>query len=441
MFYIIEKESSLDAIQKLVKLGCYVDVISSNDNYHPKLTSTVAVYIKLLNSGNGYIIPINHDEGINVDKERVYKLLSSTDKLYTLNKKELLYHFNLQSAIDISLLYSMSKYDKLEYNKDSKIINPFYNRYKDNKNINQLIPISKLYETSEKIYQGVKDIISYEIPEGFDFYNKTATNVFFLLEQSGIGIKYEAFNSIFKPKDPLYNTLDNRVLTQYNLYNSTSRPTNSYNSVNFAAIPHTDEHRKCFSPVNDYFVEFDFDGYHLRLLAEQIEYELTSDSAHKQLARLYFNKKEITDEEYKEAKQINFHAIYGKIPEKYSFLDIFTRIDDYIKELWKRYKNDGKVLAPISGKPFTTSLKRMNPQKLMNYVMQSLETSRNIVILKKLLKYLQTKKTTISLYTYDSIIMDFDKEDGKETLENIKSIMEEGGKYPVSFKYSKDLRL
>ena len=77
----------------------------------------------------------------------------------------------------------------------------------------------------------------------------------------------------------------------------------------------------------------------------------------------------------------------------------------------------------------------------MNYVMQSLETSRNIVVLKKLLKYLQTKKKTISLYTYDSIIMDFDKEDGKDTLENIKSIMEEGGKYPVSFKYSKDLSL
>ena len=83
----------------------------------------------------------------------------------------------------------------------------------------------------------------------------------------------------------------------------------------------------------------------------------------------------------------------------------------------------------------------MNPQKLMNYVMQSLETSRNIVILKELLKYLKTKKTTISLYTYDSIIMDFNKEDGKNTLKDIKNIMEEAGKYPVSFKYSKDLSL
>ena len=441
MFYIVEKESNLVTLESLVKLGCYVDVISSNNNYHPKLSSTIAVYIKLIKSNKGYIIPINHSEGINVDKERVYKLLSSTDKLYTLNKKELLYHFNLQSAIDISLLYSMVKYDRLDYSKDNKIINPFYSRYKDAPNINQLIPLSKLFESSEKIYESVKEAINYEIPNGFDFYNVKATNVFFLLEQSGVGIIYDAFNKMFNPKEPLYNTVDNRVLTQYNLYNVTSRPTNSFNSVNFAAIPHTQEHRKCFKPVNDYFVEFDFDGYHLRLLAEQVEYELTSDSAHKQLARLYFNKKEITDDEYKEAKQINFHAIYGKIPEKYSFLEIFTRIDDYIKKLWKRYEDDGEILAPISGKPFTTSLKSMNPQKLMNYVMQSLETSRNIIIIKELLKYLKDKKTTISLYTYDSIIMDFSKEDGKETLQNIKDIMEDGGKYPVSFKYSNDLSL
>ena len=144
MFYIIEKNNSLDAIQKLIRLGCYVDIIPTNFNYHPKLTSTVAVYIKLLHSDKGYIIPINHDEGINVDKERVYSILSSTEKLYTLNKKELLYHFNLQGAIDLSLLYSMSKYDKLEYSRLNKLINPFYSRYNDIANINQIIPLSKL---------------------------------------------------------------------------------------------------------------------------------------------------------------------------------------------------------------------------------------------------------------------------------------------------------
>ena len=69
MFYIVEQEDKLQNLQNLIKLGVYVDVISSNDYYHPKLTSTVAVYIRLVDSHHGYIIPINHDEGINVSKD------------------------------------------------------------------------------------------------------------------------------------------------------------------------------------------------------------------------------------------------------------------------------------------------------------------------------------------------------------------------------------
>ena len=441
MFYIVEQDSKLESLEKLIRLGVYVDIISTNDNYHPLKSSTVAVYVRPVGSKFGYIVPVNHDEGLNIEKERIYDILSKAPKLYTLNKKDLLYHFNLQGAIDLSLLYSMTKYERLEYSKDNSTINYFYNKHRSFENINQLIPLSKLYESCEKAYEKVKDIIDYEIPEGFDFYNKLATNVFYLLEQGGLGTYYKEFNEQFKPRDPLYNSLDNSVLTYYNLYNATSRPTNAFNSVNFAAIPKGRDYRSCFRPKGDYFVELDFDGYHLRLLCDQIDYKLTSDSAHEQLAKTYFEKDTITDEEYNQAKQINFHAIYGKIPERWAFLEIFTKIDDYIKNLWKGYENDGKVLAPISGKPFTRELKDMNPQKLMNYIMQSLETSRNILILKEVLRYLKDKKTKLVLYTYDALLFDFFKEDGKETLEELKEILESGGKYPIKFKYSKDLSL
>ena len=83
----------------------------------------------------------------------------------------------------------------------------------------------------------------------------------------------------------------------------------------------------------------------------------------------------------------------------------------------------------------------MNPQKLMNYIMQSLETSRNILILKDVLRYLKDKKTNLALYTYDALLFDFHKEDGKQTLEDLQEILESGGKYPIKFKYSKDLVL
>ncbi len=392
MFYIVESDEQLARLQKLGVNGGYVEVISSNDLYHPKLTSTVAVYIRPITSEQGFIIPINHDEGFNVNKERVSGILKDYTVLYTLDKKNLLYHFNLQHATDLSLLYSMTQYNKLEIPFQNKTINQFYNKHSQFCNINQLIPISILYSRCESNYKFLESLFSIPLPSGFDFYNNIATNVFFLLEQSGLGIKYDEFVEIFKPREPRYNIQNNIVLTQYNLYNATSRPTNAFNSVNFAAIPKDPEYRHCIIPQGDMFVEFDFDGYHLRLLSDQIDYPLTEESAHKQLAKHYFGTEDITEEQYLEAKQINFQAIYGKIPEKHKNLEIFQNIQEYIDSMWNLYNENGVVYNPISSKPFTKELKEMHPAKLMNYMMQSLETARNILILKEVLRYLKDKK-------------------------------------------------
>ena len=108
----------------------------------------------------------------------------------------------------------------------------------------------------EKKYQAIEKYIDIEIPDNFDFYNNTATNVFFLLEQSGLGIYYDAFNKMFNPKDPTYSIINNTVLTSYNLYNVTSRPTNAFNSVNFAAIPKGRDFRSCFIPRVMYFLSW-----------------------------------------------------------------------------------------------------------------------------------------------------------------------------------------
>lgn len=441
MFYIVESQDQLQLLENYAAKGAYLEVISSHDYYHPSFTFTVAVYIRPLNHKEGYIVPINHDEGLNVDKDRVYSILSKYKVLYVIDKKNLLYHFSLQNVIDVSLLYSMVKFERLEITQRDNTIFWFYNKFSEFPNVNQLIPISKLFERCESTFGNIEKHLHLDIPSGFEFYNTIATNVFFLIEQTGLGIYYEPFKELFTPREPEYSIRNNTVLTSYNLYNATSRPTNAFNSVNFAAIPKTQQHRQCFKPTQDFYVEFDFDGYHLRLLAEQIDYYLDGESAHKQLAKLYFEKEEITDEEYIEAKQINFHAIYGKIPEKYAFLEIFDKIQKYINGLWEEYNKNGVIYNPISKKPFTHELKDMNPQKLMNYMMQSLETARNILILKDVLKYLRNKKTKIALYVYDAIIFDFNKEDGKETLEDLKNILEEHRKYPIKFKYSKNFVL
>ena len=441
MFYISETDSQLQFLENAGREGVFILPIPDSFQLHPKLAKTIAVYVRPLSQSKGFIIPIDHDDGMNIDKTRVSELLSKYDVVYTLDKKNLLYHFNIQRAIDINLLYSMTYFQRLDITYDTMLSNWYSRRYDNFLEVNRLIPLSKLHEQAEKLFDKVKTYIELEIPSGFDFYNKLATNVFFLLEQKGLGIIYNSFVELFKPKNINLNTKDNVTYTSYNLYNATSRPTNSYNSVNYAAIPKSESHRGSFKPQNDYFVEFDFDGYHLRLLCDQIGYKLSPESAHKQLAKHYFGTENITEEQYDEAKQINFQALYGKIPRKHKNLEIFKLIQEFIDNIHDVWQQTDIVCNPQSGKPFTKELGHMNPAKLMNYMMQSLETSRNILILKEVLRYLKDKKTAPVLYTYDAILFDYSKEDGKEVLENLEKILSEQGKYPVKFKSSKNLVL
>ena len=83
----------------------------------------------------------------------------------------------------------------------------------------------------------------------------------------------------------------------------------------------------------------------------------------------------------------------------------------------------------------------MNPQKLMNYIMQNLETSNNVLILKEVLKFLSDKYTSIALYTYDAILFDYDERDGEDLLTDLKNIMSSGNKFPVHYKLSNNLIL
>lgn len=440
MFYIVENKQQLDRLQSYTDTDVYVDVISSNDNFHPKLTSTVAVYIRPLDDTGGYIIPINHDEGLNVSKDVVFNLLRSYNRVFVLDKKNLLYHFQLIDAIDINLWRAFWYYEKLELPSKLNTINWFYNKFSEFDNINQIVPLSKLHEQSERVFESIEKYIEIPCEESFEFYNDIAVKVFYLVEQHGLRVIYQPFVELFKPNTPRYNIKDNITYTYYNLYNSTSRPTNAFNSVNFAAIPHIEEYRKAIIPQHDCFVEFDFDGYHLRLLAEQINFKIEGESAHKALGTYYFGKEDITEEEYKEAKQINFQAIYGRIPEEHKRLEIFQKIQNFINHLWDEFSK-GEARTPISNKPFNNNLKDMHPQKLMNYIMQSLETARNVLILKEVLKYLRDKKTKIALYTYDAILFDYAKEDGEHILSELALILSENKKYPVKIKTSENLVL
>jgi len=73
----------------------------------------------------------------------------------------------------------------------------------------------------------------------------------------------------------------------------------------------------------------------------------------------------------------------------------------------------------------------INKLKLFNYILQAYETERNMDILFNMFTLFQNKKSVIVLYTYDSILIDFDKRDGSDMILKIKSALEQGN-FPTS---------
>lgn len=93
--------------------------------------------------------------------------------------------------------------------------------------------------------------------------------------------------------------------------------------------------------------------------------------------------------------------------------------------MWNIYQQE-KQIKLANGRTIHYNTE-YSPTKLFNYYIQSLETKSNVEILKSLLDYLETKQSKIVLYTYDSVLIDFSKEDGIETVKEIKNILESTG--------------
>ena len=66
-------------------------------------------------------------------------------------------------------------------------------------------------------------------------------------------------------------------------------------------------------------------------------------------------------------------------------------------------------------------LENINPQKLLNYVLQNLETANNVLILYEIFKILRGKNTKLVLYVYDSFLFDVDESE-MDVIEQIKQV-------------------
>ena len=398
MYWLIEDPRHIDILARIEHDVAYVEVIPTSHNLHPVENEICALYIRPRDDSKGYIIPINHSETINSTIDDCLKVLNSIKYIYVRDRKEFLHYFCLKHCYQ----YSPSPYTYIPQLTTAH--NYIYNKYAVVQNLNTIVPIVKHYEVCEQNYANFKGEIN-------PFYNKAAL-VFNQLERTGIKVDPQLFEQYFDQQ------INEFVYTQYNLNTLTTRPSNTFNTINFSALNKDNEERKCFIPRNQVFIEFDISAYHPTLLANLCGYDFGNSDVHQSFAQMY-------GVDYAKAKEITFKQLYGGIWKEYETLDFFQQVKAYTDDLWKVFNTNGYIKCPISDHKFMKKdLENMNPQKLLNYVLQNLETANNVLILYEIFKILRGKNTKLVLYVYDSFLFDVDESE-IDTIEQIKQVFKD----------------
>jgi hypothetical protein len=399
MYWLIEDIKHIETICRIRHQEAYVDVIPCSHNLHPIENSVCAIYLKSKNDSKGYIIPVNHSETINFELEEIEKVLNSIEKIYVRDRKEFLHYFPIKHC------YQPQPSPHTYIPQLTQAHTQLYNRYPEIQNLNTIVPIVKHYEVCEQNYANFSGL------NQNPFYNKAAL-VFNQLEQAGIKVDQTKFEQYFDKE------VNEFIYTQYNLNTLTTRPSNTFGGINFSALDKNNGERECFIPRNDIFVEMDISAYHPTLLANLLDYTFDSDDIHGSFAQMY-------GVDYAKAKEITFKQIYGGVWKEYQNLPFFRKVIAYTDGLWNDFQYGESIKCPISGYEFKRKeLENMNPQKLLNYLLQNLETANNVCILYEIFKILRGKNTKLVLYVYDSFLFDVDKSE-KDVLKEIAKVINE----------------
>ena len=375
------------------------------------------LYVKELNK-DPEILTFNHLDALSTSS-----LKSLKDKtLITPNKKHLLSVYPFKTIYDASLLNYFLFNVPLSFD-DIRVeaVDIFNSRYYDIRQINAAIPIYKHLEYYDQVAERIEEVWNKRKNidwDTYEQYNKEAILAFYSIERNGIKVSDNVLNILDKRVNK--HLSNGRLYTDYFLCTSAGRPSNSFGSVNFAALDKNK--RKAIVPDNDMLIEYDYDAFHVRLIGDIVGYKFPEGSAHKHLAR-YYGK----DVSYEKSKARTFQYLYGMIPlEVVQLNPYFGKVSDLADILWDEFETQGFVETPIyKRKILASNLQDMNKNKLLNYLIQAFETEHNIKTIISIQQYLYKKRTKLVLYGYDSFLFDISNKDGNETLNDIKNILEQ----------------
>ena len=408
--------------------------IPSDVFLHPCATDVSVVFIKNVDSKETCCLSLNHSDLPSIiDKVNLIEDLNGLNvNKWTFNKKSFIQLLPAKELLDISLYSHIQEGRIIDEDVYKTSAHKFIYRSKKNcGDLNKVVPILKHKETFEKMCIEFFKIDLSKMNDGFKKENRIVIETLAELESNGIYVNSDCFTKHFDVRIQS-NSL---VYSQYNIYTSTGRPSNHFNNINYAALNKENGVRTCFTSRygnSGMMVLIDYSAFHPRIISNIVNFPLDiNEDIYKYLGEMYFHRK-VTEYDMEEIKSITMRQLYGGVDEKYENIKYFGSLKEFINNNWELFKKNGYVLTPIFKRKITNQhLKDANPSKLFNYILQATETEIALSAVQIVNKYLKDKKTKAVLYTYDSLLFDFHKDDGSKVLGDIMNIMMMNNRFPI----------
>ena len=415
---VIESQSTYREVLQHIS-GKDVYVIPTRDDFRTHPAESKPIILSISCEDKKYDIVFDHCESLS--KELDINELSCVKRFWVEDIKQFYHLTKFTNVYDIKLYCWI-------HDKEYKSIDPpiifrhIYSNSTSNRESNKIVPLFKVLEyANERLTNMLLHSENLKITKSFLRYN-TALLQLAIMESNGLRIQPGSYHNTFK---------NGYAFCNYNINTITGRPSNTFNGVNFGALNKNDGTRDAFISRHNkgMLIEFDYDAYHLRLLASILEWKFPKNkSVHQYFAE------EVYHCEYKEAKKISFQMLYGQIQTTAERNPFFYGVDRLSQVLLDSFTADKCLRSHIYGKEFCLeNVDGLNKNKLLNYFIQSFETERNLNVIKSVNNFLKHKRTKMILYTYDSFLFDFDIEEGLDLLVDLKKILESGG-FPTKSK-------
>lgn len=416
--------------------------IFSDSRLHPAQNRLCLMGVCEVESDDITIFPFDHPESTNLPFELINEFTKGFN-IWTPDKKDFQHLVNNDVYTPYQLFDDIQA---LEYIATQKVTDPkeFYSqtilhtleRHYDDPGANRLVPIFKWAEAIRDYCDHARTIIDEHanlvLDNGYSFLSDKAIPALHWVESNGLHVDKEKLEEHFG-KSRVHN--DNLIYSQYNLYTAAGRPSCRFGGINFAALNKDDGQRSIFTSRFDdgMLVNIDFESYHVRLIANLLNYKLPETPAHEYFGKYYFGTTNLTDVQYEESKIKTFKLLYSSQPSDIPF---FERVTAFKHALWDEIRSTGYVVSPLTYKKIRLDhIWEPNPAKVFNYYVQFMETEQNLSFLYRLQELFKGKKSKIILYNYDSFLIDYSLSDGKDLLLDMIAHIEQEKTFPVRVKY------